>query len=229
MIYVMSDIHGEYDKFIAALKTIHFNDEDTLYILGDMLDRGKEGIRILQDIMYRSNIIPILGNHEFMALNIFKVLMKEITEDSLKLFSEDFVESMGMWIKDGGKPTLDAFKQLTQNEREDIITFIEDFEVYEEITINKKNYFLSHAGLNNFDEFRDISDYYLHEFIFGRCDYNKVYFKDKILVTGHTPTRLISGEDQVYKKNNHLAIDCGCVFGGKLALVCLDNGEEFYI
>lgn len=43
MIYVMSDIHGKYDKYIQMLKQIHFSEKDTMYILGDMIDRGGEG------------------------------------------------------------------------------------------------------------------------------------------------------------------------------------------
>lgn len=229
MIYVMSDIHGDYDKYLKALEKIKFNDQDTLYILGDLLDRGKHGLRILQDLMVRENVIPLLGNHEFVALNIFKVLMREITNETLETFNETFLENMNLWLGDGGQPTLEAFKHLAQDERLDILSFIEDFNVYEEIRVNDFDYFLVHAGLDHFHPDRPISDYFLHEFIFGRTDYTKVYFNDKILVTGHTPTRLISNNDKIYKENNHIAIDCGCGFGGKLGILRLDDGEEFYV
>ena len=67
MIYVMSDIHGEYRKYIQMLEQIAFTKEDTLYVLGDVVDRGEYGLKILRDMMLRSNVIPILGNHEFMV------------------------------------------------------------------------------------------------------------------------------------------------------------------
>ena len=38
--YVVSDIHGEDDRFHAMLQKINFSKEDTLYILGDVVDRG---------------------------------------------------------------------------------------------------------------------------------------------------------------------------------------------
>ena len=38
--YVMSDIHGEADRFHAMLEKIEFSADDTLYILGDLIDRG---------------------------------------------------------------------------------------------------------------------------------------------------------------------------------------------
>lgn len=51
-------------------------------------------------------------------------------------------------------------------------------------------------------------------------------------MTGHTPTQVIKGNSRpgfIYQKNHHIAIDCGCVFGGKLACLCLETMEEFYV
>ena len=39
MIYVMSDIHGNTRRFDSILKQIDLQPEDTLYILGDVIDR----------------------------------------------------------------------------------------------------------------------------------------------------------------------------------------------
>ena len=39
--YVMSDIHGEYEKYCRMLEKIALSEEDTLYILGDVVDRVK--------------------------------------------------------------------------------------------------------------------------------------------------------------------------------------------
>lgn len=49
--YVMSDIHGNYRAYKAMLEKINFNREDMLYILGDILDRGPNPIRIILDLM----------------------------------------------------------------------------------------------------------------------------------------------------------------------------------
>ena len=42
MHYVMSDLHGEYEKYLEMLKKIKFTDDDVLYVLGDVVDRGKQ-------------------------------------------------------------------------------------------------------------------------------------------------------------------------------------------
>lgn len=49
MRYIISDIHGCYDQYRALLKKIHFSDTDELYVLGDVVDRGPEPIKVLQD------------------------------------------------------------------------------------------------------------------------------------------------------------------------------------
>ena len=83
MIYVMSDIHGEYDKFIEMLKKINFSDSDTLYILGDIFDRGPHPIKIILKIMTMPNVICIVGNHELMGMRCLPFLMGEITDESI--------------------------------------------------------------------------------------------------------------------------------------------------
>ena len=67
MTYAVSDIHGCYDKYIDLLRKISFGPHDTLYVLGDVIDRGPDGFKILLDMAQRSNVINLLGNHEVMG------------------------------------------------------------------------------------------------------------------------------------------------------------------
>lgn len=69
MIYVMSDIHGNMRRFDSVMKQIELRPEDTLYILGDVIDRYPDGIRILRRIMAMPNVKMLLGSHEYMMLN----------------------------------------------------------------------------------------------------------------------------------------------------------------
>ena len=87
--YVISDIHGEYGKFMELLDMIHFSDEDILYVLGDVVDRGKNPVKTLLKMMEMPNVIPIAGNHEQMMLECMSVLIKEVKdENSVKEFAE---------------------------------------------------------------------------------------------------------------------------------------------
>ena len=58
-----------------------------------------------------------------------------------------------------------------------------------------------------------------------------MYFEDMLIVTGHTPTGFIDPEytEQIWKGNNHIAIDCGAVFDNLLGCICLDTMEEIYV
>ena len=228
MIYLMSDIHGDFGKYTQALQIIDPK-EDTLFILGDIVDKGSDGCKILLDMMYKMNIIPLLGNHEFMAAYILSILLKEVAEDTIDHFNEDFLADVQLWLADGGQSTFDEFKKLSGNEQRDILRFMKGFDLYQEVTVNGQDYVLVHAGLENFHPEKSLNDYSVQEVLFARADYEKVYFENKILVTGHTPTRTITGKDNIYKANNHIAIDCGCAYGGKLGMICLNNGREFYI
>ena len=51
MIYVMSDIHGNFQKYSDMLEKLSLKDTDALFILGDAIDGGKDGIKILKDMM----------------------------------------------------------------------------------------------------------------------------------------------------------------------------------
>lgn len=232
MIYCVSDIHGHYDKWCELLKKIHLTDEDTLYVLGDVCDRGPEPTRILLDMMDRVNVIPIAGNHDVLASYCLHLLTQELTEELAEELDTNTMRMIMEWLSDGGQATAADFKKLSKEEQETLLDYILDFDLYAQVSAGGKEYFLVHAGLEHFSPEKLPEDYSMADMISCRTDYEKEYFPDKILVTGHTPTQLIPGNPnpgRIYKKHNHLAIDCGCGFGGALGAVCLNTGEEFYV
>ena len=182
-------------------------------------------------MMMRANVIPLIGNHDYMALMMLRKLAVEVTEENADnyLTMEDMTSYMN-WISDGGNTTIEAFRKLSPYEKEDILEYLEEFSLYEEVSAGGKDYVLVHAGLDPFVPGKPLDEYDLHEMIFEGPDYSKVYFEDKILVTGHRPTLHLEGDKKgkILCQNNHIAIDCSCVFGGKLAVMCLDNGKQWY-
>lgn len=99
--------------------------------------------------------------------------------------------------------------------------------------MNGQKFVLVHAGLGNFMPNKELWKYELNDLIWERPDCEKCYYSDKFVITGHTPTMLIENNPRpgyIYKKNNHIAIDCGCGFrGGRLGCLRLEDMEEFYV
>lgn len=230
--YVMGDVHGEYDKFMELLEKIDLKDEDTLYLIGDVIDRGPHPIKVLQKLMEMPNAIPILGNHELMALQCMNFLMQEITEKTIMELDEETLDYFWTWQQNGNDTTLYEYYQLDKEERQEILDFLGEFLIYEELEVNGKHYLLVHAGLGNYSPDKDMDDYTIDELVWDRADFNEKYYDDIYVVSGHTPTQLIEGNPnpgKIYRANNHIAIDCGsCFKNGRIAVICLDTGEEFY-
>ena len=67
MIYVVSDLHGCYDKYKKLLDRLSLTENDSLYILGDIVDRGDGGMAIILDLAKRKNIYSYRGNHDHCA------------------------------------------------------------------------------------------------------------------------------------------------------------------
>ncbi len=233
MTYVIGDIHGCYEEYLALLDKIGFTENDELFVLGDAMDRGRKSIPVIQDLMHRSNVSYIMGNHDVMFLEVLRRLMVELNEENANAMTgEDFLAYFD-FIRNGGEETLRQFRRLPPDQQGDIRDYLECAPFYETVEWDGKLYILTHAGIDRFDPEKELDEYEPKDFLWSRPDFERKYFPgDRIfLISGHTPTPLIR-EDKcplVYTKNNHIAIDCGCVFGGNLAAYCIETGEVTYI
>lgn len=64
--------------------------------------------------MSRPNVIPIIGNHEYMAYKVLKSIKTEVLEDNYESLTGDYFS----WMQNVGRPTLDAFFKLGEEDRE---------------------------------------------------------------------------------------------------------------
>lgn len=184
--YVVSDIHGCIDtlKHLVERK-LKLSRVDTLYCLGDFIDRGPGSKQVLDYMMELREsgylIEVLLGNHEEMFLNCF------------------FDRAMqGIWYSSGGSETLKSFEASSIEEiPERYIRFISDMERFKILP----DYLLVHAGFNF-----EIPDIFSDEF---SMLWIRNYIVDpsktggRIVVHGHTPTML-----EIIKKNVDSAEEC---------------------
>ncbi|WBW99128.1 metallophosphoesterase family protein [Oceanirhabdus sp. W0125-5] len=232
MKYVVSDIHGRLDRLKRLVEVISLKDDDTLYVLGDMVDRGEESIEVIQYIMDKKNIEAIMGNHDRMMLY------------SLKNMDETEIRR---WNRNGNETTLQGFNKLSKKEQGKILSFLESLEYYK---IVDEKYFLVHAGIDmvklkediNIKSFKEAMNSQEHQLVWVREDFfmNKG-FEDYTVVFGHNPRPYLDKKfekevkkpykiwfDKIYK--DKICIDtANCYEEGRMACLRLDDMAEFYV
>ncbi len=228
MTYVVSDLHGCFDKFKRLLKEIKFGDDDIMYVLGDIVDIGEEPIELLCDLSMRYNVIPILGEHDYKAYRLLTALSDMLAG---KAPDTSAVTEMAQWLSDGGEKTIEGFKALDEDMREGVLEYLADMSLYEEVEVSGKKYVLVHAGIADFDADTPLEDYMPEDFISEGQDADKQYFPDAMLISGHTPTYLVEGAEagKIYKGEYGYIIDCGAAYGESLGAMRLEDGKKFYI
>lgn len=217
--YVISDIHGNYSKFLKMIKKINFTSEDTMYILGDVFDRGKQSFNILGYIIKHPNIHLIRGNHEEFLLTY-----------------HDEGETWD-WLQNGGQKTLTQYINKDYMQQEFIYNYIKNSPKC--IIIDDK-FILSHAGLyippfGNEYSINQLFNFLGSRFLWHRETIGKEKpYKHYIQICGHNRVQNIldmeEEEVKILKRPGIMYIDCGCdLKNGFLACLCLNDMNEYYI
>ncbi|MGN0469270.1 MAG: hypothetical protein ACI4GY_11155 [Acutalibacteraceae bacterium] len=231
MIFVMSGICGRLDKYRQMLEKLNLKEnEDSLFVLGNVIGNRKESIAVLKDMMYRQNIFPVLGKQEYTAKRILPAVSgAKDAESCVSLISDELKTEFADWLKHGGYNILEAFLALDSEGKDSILDYLGEFEPYEEVDAGGKTFVLAHAGIANFEEDKPLESYDESDFVLEKADYSKIYFKDKYLITAHTPTAEIPGAKpgKVFSAKRHLAIECSGN-GERIAAVCLDTMKVYY-
>ena len=229
MIYVLADIHGNERRFRSILEQIRLQPEDTLYILGDVVDRYPDGIRLLRKIMAMPNAKMILGNHEYMMLRALGHPYDDFYDDG---------RALGHWHRNGGDLTHNYWKRIRKSLRREILDFLLALPVSLDVTVNGKRYKLAHAAP---PEAYDGDPKYRNPVYFAvwKRFGDEVHFSgDYTLIFGHTPTEYLHEKIpmEVWYGTGKIGIDCGCCYReegeekgkGRLACLRLDDGKVFY-
>lgn len=238
MIYVMSDIHGNMRRFNSIMEQIQLQPEDTLYVLGDVIDRHPDGIRILRKLMKMPNVKMLLGNHEYMML---RALGRPFdTYETVEGLEQ--AEATRLWYRNGGKVTHDYWKRIRKETREEIIQYLHSLYLNLDVEIGGKKYKLVHASpLEEYEEFKQFYKDPTHFAVWKRWRRFDQLHGDYTLIFGHTPTldfNLVAPM-RIWHETDRIGIDCGSGFPeekdwegyykyGNLACLRLDDMKEFY-
>lgn len=223
MTYVLSDIHGNSQRFQSILSQINLQPEDTLYILGDVIDRYPDGGRLLRRIMKMPNAKLLLGNHELMMLDALR------SDTTLGKWT---FGHLLLWYDNGGKITHQYLKHLRKTERTTLLEYIASLPLCYDIEINGEKYKLVHAAPSELYQEYGIRYHSEKEFaVWMRLDSTFNNKEEYTIVFGHTPTKFYQDEQplKIWHGNRMLGIDCGSGYAeGRLACIRLEDGKEFY-
>ena len=230
MIYVISDLHGyPHGKFLDLLNRAGFGKNDFLYILGDVVDRnGDGGVETLDWLMYQTNVQLILGNHEA-SLLACAFVFDEITEDSIDSLTSEKIRILTDYQADGGDVTLKAMQKLPKDNQQDILDYLSDCPVYEELKAGGRDFILVHSGFENFSPEKKITDYSKDELLWARPTLETEYYRDAMTVLGHRPTFSFGKEyeGRIIYTDTWIDIDVGAAYGRTPVLLRLDDLKEF--
>ena len=235
MIYVTSDLHGCYDEFMELLETIHFSEQDELYILGDVIDRGLAPMKLLQYIMAQENIHMIMGNHEDMFMK--SIIPPYYSPEKRNKLQKDFQfqSNQNLWFyHNGGYTTAIEYNKLSFKEQSQLYYFLNALPYHKVLTVNDVKFLLVH-GYPSSEYIKNPKKEDNKEIVLW--DRIKHYDIDVDLVpgyktiSGHTPTFSYGIEyaNKVIEGENKYIIDGGCVFGYSLTCLCLNDMAYTYI
>lgn len=218
-VFACSDLHGRYDLYQEIMKFI--KPDDKLYCLGDCIDRGPDGWKLLKEILSNPQITLLKGNHE------------DLLCDAIRFMSgyepKVYIDPVQDCVNNGGAETLQSW--MDEGAKPDWIYTLRRLPIYENYE-NTSGYLihLTHAGftptpdaIDEFDAFWD-RKHIADEWPEGH--------ENEIVVHGHTPIGLVDlkwrPEDGAmwYANCHKINIDMGAYDTGFTLLLDLDTFDE---
>ena len=187
-VYASADWHGAGKlgaKVLDSLKT-----DDTLYFLGDAIDRGEDGIYLLDRLLKDPRVIFIKGNHE----QLMEFAVPKLLADDWSNYYEDAIHD---WFANGGNKTWANIENFDPIKIRHYIKEIKKMPL-------KKTYhsplghdvILEHAGYTPF-----VPPHRTHDPLWDRAHFMDIWtYEDPImnkcientyLVHGHTPVQYL--------------------------------------
>jgi serine/threonine protein phosphatase 1 len=206
---VIGDIHGCYNELVNLMQDLVDSDKydlktDRLIFLGDYIDRGDDSQKVIQYIRNlqkdNDNVIALKGNHEMMCVDFCRK-----TDDN--------------WLFNGYTNTMESYKT-------DRKQFLNDVEWMEQLPLyyEDEHFIYVHAGV---DANKPLAKHSSYELLWVRESF--IYSVDKFektVIFGHTPSRAVTKGTKPYCTfADNVGIDTGCVFGGKLTALIIEDDK----
>lgn len=237
-IYVCSDIHAHADVLHEALSRL--DADDRLYMIGDAVDKGTDGMEALKMLMRDPRCEMLIGNHDLMMLQNYAC---EEHRDELpgRLVDDVFLR----WqILNFGYATWEAFRRESREDQQQMMAYMQSRPLLKIVEAGGRKFILVHAAIPRTYPLDHLHDLYLDvirdeeypflydwksDFVWGRY---VTRVPGYTVIVGHTPAQY-RGEEYIRQEGEDwYDIDCGLAYNedsSKLALLCLDTMELQYI
>lgn len=222
-ILVTSDIHGYLSYLKKVLEKACFSDDDILFIVGDMIEKGPESLNTLRYVMElceKGNVIPLIGNVDAYRLKLIYGLSEEnvcgfynyilsLRKWTGTSFYEELANECGYTINSPADILLSKQAVITHFEKE--FNFLGNLPTI----VETQNYVFVHGGLRE----KQISDN-LNKSVLELTKFDAFAEKttdvfDKYVIVGHWPVVLYSSEipqmnPVINREKKIISIDGGC-------------------
>lgn len=188
--FIIGDIHGCYDEFIALLDQMNVQENDRIISLGDIVDRGPKSLEVYRFFKTRKNAHVLMGNHERKHLNGVLNYAQEIVKLQ---FGEEYSEFLS-WIS-----TLPYYEETAE-----ALIVHAAFEHDQPIEKQREDVLCGSTS----------GDRYLQEKYPEGTFWKDYYDGQKTIIYGHH----VVG-DSPERINNTIGIDTGCCHRGKLTAI----------
>ena len=132
--YVFSDVHGHFGTLDRLLERVSPTSDDTIFMLGDMIDRGPDPMGVVKCCYNLPNTTVLMGNHEDLMLSYYAD-------------PTDLTAQMN-WEINGAGPTQSGLRSLPLEERVELARWLFTLPLYAQTEVGGRRYLLVHAGID---------------------------------------------------------------------------------
>lgn len=228
----IADIHGSYTAFTRLLEKVNYRvGEDYLFILGDLLERGKEEeiptIDYLYELSKNDRVVIISGNND----RRMRYIQNEECQNCLEWLRIRPGNILSQWTKTLGVNDTD----ITEDNFQEIINTIKqkygdkiDFVVNLPVVIETDEFICVHSALDSREDWQETTEWNAW---FGNI--NEPNKTGKWEISGHSPVRLFPESKTtlfpiIRQDNKTISIDggSGCFFDAQLNALILEKSDD---
>jgi len=220
----IGDIHGGLKGVKQLLERLELTKDDKLIFLGDYVDGWSESAQVIQyliELSKTNDCVFIKGNHDAWC------------EEWLAFGIDNQV-----WLRHGGKETIESYNGFSQDEKRVHQNFFEAMDMYH---IDDENRLFVHAGFTSMHGVE--KEYTMKNFYFDRTLWemaltmdtrikkNSELYPNRLkhyqeIYIGHTPTTNYN-QSEPMNAINIWNVDTGAAFTGKLSAMNIDTKAIF--